>query len=64
MDFEIELLKIKTTIEITLLKLELFVIELKIFIHNITWRENLSYFTYVLKMHTVSGSVSKKVLVK
>ena len=42
MDLEIELLKIKTSIEITLLKIELFFINLKLFIHdNINNREVL-----------------------
>lgn len=34
MDLEIELLKIKTSIEITLLKIELFFIDIQLFIHN------------------------------
>ncbi len=36
MNLEIELLKIKTSLEIALLKIELYVIELQIFIHNKT----------------------------
>jgi len=35
MYLEIELLKIKTSIEIALLKIELYVIEFQIFIHNV-----------------------------
>jgi hypothetical protein len=38
MDLEIELLRIKTSVEIALLKIELFVIELQIFILNKTAR--------------------------
>lgn len=34
MDIELELLKIKTSIEIALLKAELFVVELQLFIHE------------------------------
>ena len=34
MDLEIELLKIKTSIEITLLKVELFFVNLQLFIHD------------------------------
>lgn len=34
MDLEIELLKIKTSIEITLLKIELFFVDLQLFIHD------------------------------
>lgn len=34
MNLEIELLKIKTSLEITFLKIELYFIELQIFIHN------------------------------
>jgi len=43
MDIEIELLKIKTSIEITFLKIELFVIKIQLFMHQKIARwENLS----------------------
>ena len=43
MDIEIELLKIKTSIEITLLKIELFVIKIQLFMYQKIARwENLS----------------------
>lgn len=42
MDLEIELLKIKTSIEITLLKIELFFVKVQLFIHD-----NLKYSAQV-----------------
>ena len=55
MDLEIELLKIKTSIEITLLKIELFFVNLKLYIHD-----NLKPQKALID----DNQVSKKVLVK